>query len=238
MWARMPDSKKLMLSALGHRRVRRGNLEDAQTMRLVLLDAAYHLFREGGLEAVTIRGVALRAQVAVMTPYRYFKNKADLLAGLWESVVGELIAQQKLAVEQCSTPRDRLKANIEAYLSFWETHPEHYQLVYMPKLNRAGEIRTAVVGTPVQREIWAFSNRLTLDFAKSIGGDPGKVETASQLRHFLVLGFLHISLVNQRPTEQTRQLRPVVVEQAIETCARYLLGGTPATSPGRKSRRP
>lgn len=219
----MPNSKRLTLSAKGHQRVRRGNSDDAQVMRGILLSAAYDLFRVGGLDAITIRDVALRAKVSVMTPYRYFRNKADLLAGLWGSVVGELVAQQKQAVQRYRTPRERLRANIEAYLLFWETHPEHYQLVYMPPLTHTGEARAMVEGAPARSEVWDLSNQLTLEFAQSIGGDPARVETASQLRHFMVLGFLHTALVNGRPAELSAQLRPIVVEQAIGACERHLL---------------
>ena len=200
-------------------------------MRRMLLDAAYALFTEGGLEAITIRAVALKAKVAVMTPYNYFENKADMLESLWDSVIDDLLIQQKAAVSTHTLPRDRLKANIESFLAFWETDPTLYQFVYMPPLDRAGEIKVATTSTSSRFQLWEFSKSLTADFAASIGADLAEVETATHLRHFVVMGFLHTSLIYVRSKENMIRLRPMVVEQAIETCERHLLKSKAVRSP-------
>jgi AcrR family transcriptional regulator len=48
-----------------------------------VLDAAMELAREGGYEAVQMRDVAARADVALGTVYRYFASKDQLLAAVW-----------------------------------------------------------------------------------------------------------------------------------------------------------
>ena len=48
-----------------------------------VLDAAMDLAKEGGYEAVQMRDVAARADVALGTVYRYFSSKDQLLAAVW-----------------------------------------------------------------------------------------------------------------------------------------------------------
>jgi AcrR family transcriptional regulator len=48
-----------------------------------VLSAAMDLAREGGYEAVQMRDVAARADVALGTVYRYFSSKDQLLAAVW-----------------------------------------------------------------------------------------------------------------------------------------------------------
>lgn len=48
-----------------------------------VLDAAMELARDGGYEAVQMRDVAARADVALGTLYRYFASKDQLLAEVW-----------------------------------------------------------------------------------------------------------------------------------------------------------
>lgn len=48
-----------------------------------VIEAAMDLAREGGYEAVQMRDVAARADVALGTVYRYFSSKDDLLAAVW-----------------------------------------------------------------------------------------------------------------------------------------------------------
>jgi TetR/AcrR family transcriptional regulator, cholesterol catabolism regulator len=48
-----------------------------------VLDAAMALAEEGGYEAVQMRDVAARADVALGTVYRYFTSKDQMLAAVW-----------------------------------------------------------------------------------------------------------------------------------------------------------
>jgi AcrR family transcriptional regulator len=62
-----------------------------------VIDAAMHLGLEGGYEAVQMRDVAARADVAMGTVYRYFTSKDHLLAATLVSWVEQLdtrLAQQ------------------------------------------------------------------------------------------------------------------------------------------------
>jgi AcrR family transcriptional regulator len=75
-----------------------------------VIDAAMELAAEGGYDAVQMRDVATRAQVALGTIYRYFSSKDHLLAAcqveLWRAQVARL-AQRPPEGE---TPADRVSA--------------------------------------------------------------------------------------------------------------------------------
>src|SRR3982750_4365884 len=56
--------------------------EAIEEFRDRLCDAAEKLFAEHGLEAVTMRQLAGELGVSPMTPYRYFKDKEEILAAV------------------------------------------------------------------------------------------------------------------------------------------------------------
>lgn len=67
-----------------------------QARRQRVIDAAMELALEGGYEAVQMRDVATKAQVAMGTVYRYFFSKDHLLAATllhWVEQLDERIAQ-------------------------------------------------------------------------------------------------------------------------------------------------
>jgi AcrR family transcriptional regulator len=73
-----------------------------------VLDAALDLASEGGYDAVQMRDVAARAQVALGTIYRYFSSKDHLLAAcqveLWRAQVQRLAQRPP----DGATPADRV----------------------------------------------------------------------------------------------------------------------------------
>src|SRR6202011_4193883 len=73
-----------------------------------VLDAAMNLAAEGGYDAVQMRDVATRAQVALGTIYRYFTSKDHLLAAcqleLWRAMAGRFERRPPAG----GTPADRV----------------------------------------------------------------------------------------------------------------------------------
>jgi len=73
-----------------------------------VLDAALQLASEGGYDAVQMRDVATRAQVALGTIYRYFRSKDELLAAAlveWAASVERQVASRP---PRGATTADRL----------------------------------------------------------------------------------------------------------------------------------
>jgi AcrR family transcriptional regulator len=66
---------------------------EQQDRRRRLIDAAFELGAEGGYDAVQMRDVAVTANVALATIYRYFSSKDHLLAAAMTEWTGRLKAR-------------------------------------------------------------------------------------------------------------------------------------------------
>jgi AcrR family transcriptional regulator len=89
-----------------------------------VIDAAMALAAEGGYDAVQMRDVAARAQVALGTIYRYFSSKDHLLAAcqveLWQAQV-ERIRQRP---PDGDTPADRVVSFLARAMRGASSEPE------------------------------------------------------------------------------------------------------------------
>ena len=219
-------------------RVRRGSEADAERLRDALVAAALALFMEGGLEAVTMRAVATQVGVSAMTPYRYFEDKNHLLRGIWLHVLGAAWQDMLAASQGHSDVRDRIRAQINAFVDYWEANPQHYRLVYMTEqTTRPGE-RDTVAVLPVYNSVLEASQDASRDLAIEVGGDPAHAKLASDIRFLMVSGYLHARLVNRRyPWGPDDVLRPAFVELVLEAMASCLCNG-PQTAPATKARKP
>jgi AcrR family transcriptional regulator len=215
-------------------RVRRGNLQDHERMRRQCLDAADALFAHGGVEAVTMRAVAAKVGVSAMSPYRYFYDKAELLSGLWESVIRRLCDEMRVAIGKERGGRRRQRASIDAFLAYWERSPDHYRLVYMTEqTTRPDAMTTPQTGASVYAEILEVVRGVTQDFADEIGATMTHAKIAGDIRFAMMLGYLQGTLINQRyPWMARRALREAFIEQVIATVERCLLHGPLGRSAG------
>lgn len=86
-----------------------------------ILDAALALLAELGAERVTIRGIAARVGIAPNAVYTYFPDKAAVLHGLAEQLLGRVHDNQ---VSDSSLPwRDRVHALASALRTELLAHP-------------------------------------------------------------------------------------------------------------------
>jgi AcrR family transcriptional regulator len=80
-----------------------------------IMAAAQALAVEGGMGAVQIAAVALRANIAAGTVYRYFPSKIDLIAALVEAQSEAEIAAIAAAADSAPGPLSALAAAIAAF---------------------------------------------------------------------------------------------------------------------------
>lgn len=207
-------------------RVRRGNQEDAARLRAELIAAAMQLYSEGGLAAVSVRAVAARVGVSPMSTYRYFADKAELLAGLWQSVFNELyeVATQAVAAAPGGA-RERHRVFVETILRYWEEHLDHFVLVHgFTSLGQDRQAKTELGSGAVYGDLRQLGVQLTEAFAREIGADPARGRLASEVRLAMTLGYLHGTLVATRyPWSERSLLRATYleqIEQAVERCLR------------------
>ncbi|MEM1036878.1 MAG: TetR/AcrR family transcriptional regulator [Pseudomonadota bacterium] len=100
-------------------------------MRATIARHAMRLFQENGYEAVSMRRLAKEAGCTVMTLYRYYERKIDILRQLWAEIFDELFDELDAIAVAETDPDARLHAIAFAYVNFWLERREHYFLVFM-----------------------------------------------------------------------------------------------------------
>ncbi|GMV07284.1 MAG: hypothetical protein AMXMBFR53_35590 [Gemmatimonadota bacterium] len=122
-----------------------------------MLDAAWLVLHEEGLQAVSVREVAKRVGVTPMATYYHFANKASLIAAVaargFEALSREI--QHRMSMEE--DPLLKLRAMGVAYAVFAVRHPEVFRTMFgeeladtsaHPDLRRAArDTMAGVVGT-------------------------------------------------------------------------------------------
>ena len=217
-------------------RVRRGSVADADRLRDELLSAALALFIESGLEAVTMRAVATQVGVSAMTPYRYFEDKGHLLRGIWQYVLSAAWQQMLAASQGVADAQDRIRAQVNAFIDYWEANPQHYRLVYMTEQTTRHDEQGRLATLPIYGNVLEASLDASRSLAQRVGGDPAHAKLASDVRFMMVSGYLHARLVNRRyPWTSVDVLRPAFVELILEAMASCLRNGPQKTpAPAKK----
>src|SRR5215208_5503789 len=82
-------------------------------LRRALLDASLELLRDGGPEALTLRGAARAAGVSQTAPYRHFADRAALIAGVAEDGFRRLRARLQRVVESPLPPGSTERAGLQ-----------------------------------------------------------------------------------------------------------------------------
>jgi len=96
-----------------------------------VIECAYLIFRNEGFEAVSMRRLAADIGCTVMTVYKYFPRKIDILKALWTRVFSDLFDQLDNVAANQPDPHSRLRQVARAYVQFWLDHRDHYFLVFM-----------------------------------------------------------------------------------------------------------
>jgi AcrR family transcriptional regulator len=110
---------------------------DVADFRDRLCEAAERLFAQNGLEAVTMRQLAADLGVSPMTPYRYFRDKDDILAAVRASGFNRFAEALESAYAGAASARAKASAVGDAYLAFAFEHPQTYKLMF--DLNQPNE---------------------------------------------------------------------------------------------------
>jgi len=95
-----------------------------------LIETATRLFAERGREAFTMRHLAAELGCSAMTPYRYFKDKDEILAAVRANAFDNFAQVLEAAFENAANPAERGVAVGNAYVKFAFEHPESYKLMF------------------------------------------------------------------------------------------------------------
>lgn len=98
--------------------------------RDALCKAALRQFAEHGYTGVTLRRLAAELGCSAMTPYRYFRDKDEILAAVRAAAFGRFADAQERALQGLIDPGDRLEALGRAYLTFAREEPHAYRVMF------------------------------------------------------------------------------------------------------------
>jgi len=132
---------------------------DVADFRERLCEAAERLFAEQGPDAVTMRQLAAELGVSPMTPYRYFRDKDDILAAVRTNGFNRFAEALEEARARIGDSRTRGAAVGAAYVDFAFEHPHTYKLMFdlnqphesdYPELVMAGQRARATMSAYVR----------------------------------------------------------------------------------------
>ncbi len=102
-----------------------------EDVRAHIAACALRLFREEGYAAVSMRRLAQEAGCTVVTLYKYYDRKIDVLRDLWAQMFSELFddLDRRLAAERDAVAG--LNAIATGYVEYWLERRDRYFMVFM-----------------------------------------------------------------------------------------------------------
>lgn len=104
--------------------------QEVAAFRQRVCDVATELFIERGPENVTMRQIAAGVGVSPMTPYRYFRDKDEILAAVRAAAYNRFASSLEQVVKKAATARAKARAIGDAYVRFAKRYPSTYQLMF------------------------------------------------------------------------------------------------------------
>lgn len=105
-------------------------------LRRELVTAALEIINRRGPEGLTLRAVADRLGVTATAPYRHFPSKQALLAAVATEGFTTMLDGIRLAQREAGAdPLARYEAMAVGYVRFATAHPEHFRVMYGPRVD-------------------------------------------------------------------------------------------------------
>lgn len=196
---------------------RRRATEEQDALRRQIVAAVRALHAAGGYAAVTMRSVAAAVELAPMSLYRYFPNKAALLDGVWEEVLGEALAAARgadAAVAPTDDPCRRLRAYYRGYVEFWLARPDAYRMVFDVRPQPDGRLFAGGHAGDFRREAEALIDACLPDSL-----DAELRHAAHALCRCKVLGYLFLAI---RMHQKGRTGLPRLLDAVLDDIERQL----------------
>ncbi|MBJ6361711.1 TetR/AcrR family transcriptional regulator [Paenibacillus sp. GCM10012307] len=125
-----------------------------------ILTAAAQLFKESGLENVSMHSIAKRAGIGQGSLYRRFTDKGEICSALLRHSTGQFLTQLELGTKQSQAERpalERLKDSIGQIVDFIDQHGE---LLHLIKTEFTGKKQLTQFEHPFFRRVSAIISEL------------------------------------------------------------------------------
>lgn len=102
---------------------------EIDAFRAKLCTAAERRFAKYGVEGVSLRQLAEDLGCSAMTPYRYFRDKDEIVAAVRTAALNRFAESLEAALHTKGNARQRGRAVGEAYIRFALENPDSYRLM-------------------------------------------------------------------------------------------------------------
>lgn len=106
------------------------NDSEFEAFRDSLCDGAIRVVARDGIGALTLRQLASEVGCSRQTPYRYFRNKDELLEEMYVRCHDVFIRYCEDAVAGVTDPREKLRTIRDVYLRFYRDEPDVYSVLF------------------------------------------------------------------------------------------------------------
>ncbi|WP_101948224.1 TetR/AcrR family transcriptional regulator [Mycobacterium sp. 3519A] len=145
--------------------------------RVLLVDAAYRLFGDGGEAAVSVRSVCRESGLNSRYFYESFSGTDDLLGAVYDDVSAQLAVEVEAAIGQAGDSlRARTRAGIAAVLGFSSADPRRGRVLFTDaRANPVLAARRAATQDSLRESV------LTEGFRLHPGSDPVAAEVTAAM---------------------------------------------------------
>lgn len=187
---------------------------DLRSLRHPILDTARKLFAKEGYACVSMRRIGAEVGCSPMAMYRYFASKEDLLISICEETFAQLTQAEEAEGAKQTTPLEKLRATVHAFIQFCISHPYHFKLTFMADLPPGPVARRRAV--IAHKAMEGLRNRVR-ECALHKGGDID-VELATQMLRIGVLGTVMGAVIKRNTWKDTDR----VLDHMVRTLTRDL----------------
>jgi len=101
---------------------------DKEAIKNLIIDRAYEMIENEGVENLSIRKIAKAIEYSPMTIYGYFKNKEEILFSISMRAYDHFLEKSNLYLQQ--EPEERIKSRLREYLNFGISNPNIYKAIW------------------------------------------------------------------------------------------------------------
>lgn len=98
--------------------------------RQQLLDVALETFGRGGYAEASMAEIAAAAGITKPVVYQHFVSKRALFLEVLRECGRRMVSQIEKATSQSSNPRELVEHGFRGFISFFETHPETFRILF------------------------------------------------------------------------------------------------------------
>lgn len=160
--------------------------------RVNILDAAFHIVKKEGWQALSMRKIAEEIEYTAPIIYEYFANKEAILEALSKQGFLLLTRHMQESCDKVETPEEKIEAAWMAYWNFAFSEKEYYQLMFGVSMNCCMQQKGPEIAGPTN-----LINDLISQLTQDKEGEESEVCRWYYTYWSIVHGLISINLTNR-----------------------------------------